>query len=272
MRKEPGFLALMQEPLVMTYLVGCMVSLGLLAMAELGRGTGEQILLTPVLLVLGVLGMFAHFGSAPLMVLLFVGIGEIYVDRSPLAYVPSQRQLLFGLVHPLDLLLTLSLLAYLISQFRLHALTANLFPRDPRERREPPRDKPVPYAYRRQLAQKRTPQTLVIGELVSLLLLPMLLTAAAVLVWWQLSTAPHVFGWPEWISRILIIIWSVFGLALLAGGALAYWRWQTWSTDEALLVLQDIYWRETRREQARQYRWLAWARRRGKYRQDQQPK
>jgi hypothetical protein len=271
MKKEPGFLVLMQEPLVMTYLVGCMVSLGLLAMAELAHGTPEQILLTPVLLVLGVLGMFAHFGSAPLMVLLFVGIGEVYVERMPVRYAPGQGQLLLGVVHPLDLLLTLSLLAYLISQFRLHALTANLFPRDPRERREPAPDKPLPYAYRRQLAQKRSPQTFVIGEVLSLIFVPILLTAAAVLVWWQLATAPQVFDWPDWISRILILTWSVFGLLLLATGVFAYWRWQTWSTDEALLVLQDMYWRETRREQARQYRWLAWARRRGKYRQDKKP-
>jgi hypothetical protein len=97
-----------------------------------------------------------------------------------------------------------------------------------------------------------------------LLIVP-LCTLAAVLVWLRLAAPPNFFGLPPWANRVILLLWLVFVLVVLAGALLGYWRWHTWSREEALLVLQDTYWRETRREQRRQYLWLAWARRRGKY-------
>ena len=56
-----------------------------------------------------------------------------------------------------------------------------------------------------------------------------------------------------------MLLW-VFGLLLvLAAGAVAYLGQQRLTPEEAAMFLQDELWRQTRREQARLGRWLAWA-------------
>ena len=44
-----------------------------------------------------------------------------------------------------------------------------------------------------------------------------------------------------------------------ASSVLGYLAWIRMSPAEATLYLQDVAWRETRREQTRINRWIAWA-------------
>jgi hypothetical protein len=62
--------------------------------------------------------------------------------------------------------------------------------------------------------------------------------------------------------RVAMLVWILsVGLIGLAT-AIGYWSWRRHSRAEAMLVLRDEFWRQTRGEQRRINRWRAWARRR----------
>jgi hypothetical protein len=265
MKKETTYFGLLKDPAVQVYLLGCLMGLGLVCLAQMARGEPILVLLVPVMLVVGLLGIFARFSPAPLLLLVIVTGGELYTRRW---YYYRSRPWLISLLdtNPLDWLLCLGVLGYFLCQFRLQTLMSNIFPRDPRHRGEPAPGRSIPYRRRRKLVQRRASQTITVAEVVLALALLPVWTLLALLLLFQLHTPPSLFGLEMWQCRLLMAAWVLFFVLLLARGTIGYWKWSTWSKDEALMVLQETYWRETRREQRRQYRWLAWARQRGKYR------
>ena len=54
------------------------------------------------------------------------------------------------------------------------------------------------------------------------------------------------------------IIWGLGGLVLIASTVIGYLAWRRMTPDEAAVVLQDTVWTETRREERKINRWLAW--------------
>jgi hypothetical protein len=268
--RMPKFIRLLKEPAVQVYLVGCLLFLGLLVVTQMGRGVPELFALSLVLLVIGFLGMFAQFGSAPALLLLVVGGGELYVRQTLLGRL-LRRQGYYQEIGAVEFLLCLSVLGYLICQYRLHALVSNLLPHDPRLRREPTRQHPVPWHRRRQIVQRRSPHGFSPLEVGLFLLTLPLWVLMGFTLWLWLAAPRNVLDLPEELRRMILLVWLIFLLLVLAAIFLENWRWRTQSRDEALLFLQDTYWRETRREQRTQYRWLAWARRYGKFRKKGKP-
>jgi hypothetical protein len=264
MKKEPTFGALLRTPVVQVYLMGSLTGLGLIVMIELAKANALFALL---ILLIGMLGIFGHFSAGPLLLLAVVGAGEFLM-----------QQLFFGRPHsqwagrqawvfnPIDFLLCLAVIGYLVCQLRLHALTANLFPRDPRLRQEPAPRKPMPYRLRRKLVQKRSPEVFNPLEVAVFLLALPVWVLLAFAIWGRVAAVHRIYGLSEETSQIFVLAWVTFVLLIVVAGILGYWRWRLWNSAEARLFLQDTYWRETRREQRRQYRWLSWARLRGKYR------
>jgi cbb3-type cytochrome oxidase subunit 3 len=63
---------------------------------------------------------------------------------------------------------------------------------------------------------------------------------------------------PSYWRRLLFAIWTVVLTMFLAAQAFRYWRRLQMDRATALLMLQDILWHETRGEQRRVQRWLAW--------------
>jgi hypothetical protein len=263
MKKEPTFVALLRTPVVQVYLMGSLTALGLIVMLQLAKANALFALLV---LLIGMLGIFGHFSAAPLLLLATVGAGEFLVRQTifgrPLGPV-GQSSWTFN---PIDFLQCLAVIGYLICQLRLHTLTANLFPRDPRLRQEPARHKQMPYRLRRKLAQKRSAEVFNPVEVAVFLLALPVWVLLAFAIWGRVAAVHRIYGLSQETSQIFLLAWVIFVLLMLAAGILGYWRWRLWNASEAQLFLQDTYWRETRREQRRQYRWLAWARVRGKYR------
>ncbi len=257
-KKEPTFLELIRQPAGQTYLLGCLMMLGLAALVEMARGGIVPVLIAPLILLVGVLGIFAQFGSSPLLVLAIVAAGEFNAPRR----FRGQPGQFIATFDPLDVLLCVAIVGYLICLFRLNALSVNLFPRDPRQRRQPSPRKPLAFAQRRQLLFRRAPHTFVPTEALLALMALLASCLLAVCLGLRLAQPPIVFELPSWLVRGLLLIWGVFILTILAVILFGYWRWCTWSEEEALMVLQDVYWRETRREQSRVHRWLAWAKKR----------
>lgn len=67
--------------------------------------------------------------------------------------------------------------------------------------------------------------------------------------------------------RVVQLLQMAWGLALalfLAGQLFRFWRFLQMECMTARVFLQDVLWHETRGEQRRIGRWLAWFRLRGK--------
>ena len=57
----------------------------------------------------------------------------------------------------------------------------------------------------------------------------------------------------------MLVLWLVGGGVLAVAAMLRYLALRRLTAPEAALYLQDVLWRETRGEQRRLNRWLAWA-------------
>jgi len=160
-----------------------------------------------------------------------------------------------------DLMLATGLVTYLIAQFRLYGLAGSLMPVDRRPR--PDRligDEPEP----------RPEATFEQRELMPLLWTVPLLVLGAQLLWWLITRqealpntgraeAPLELERHHW--RVFALIWMLGGAGILIAGILKILRMYRMSAAEAGMIAQDSVWVETRGEQRRNSRWLAWVRR-----------
>jgi hypothetical protein len=93
------------------------------------------------------------------------------------------------------------------------------------------------------------------------LALPLAALTAQVL--WQFLQQPWQLDvWPQRLLRLVALIWLLAVGMLVIGACLAQWRRRQMDATAARMLLQDSLWRETRREQSRVFRWLAWRRNR----------
>ena len=162
-----------------------------------------------------------------------------------------------------DLLIAAGVITYVAAQYRLFGLGTNVVPTDTRFRLDrqggdPPEARPVHEVTRAEW----------IGMGVAL---PAAVIAAQLLWWWIVAAMEwpgqtcefptRRFGIPETPWRLFSLIWLLgVGTLLLRGGAGLLWAYRL-RRDEARMFQQDVLWTETRGEQRRISRWLAWLRR-----------
>jgi hypothetical protein len=157
--------------------------------------------------------------------------------------------------------LALGLVTYVAANCRLQSLAASILPADLRQREEQPRRRGR-WRWREWVAapQKRagrllTPQE--IARFVLMLPMPALAAQALGLVIarpWQWT----VFH--QRLHRLIALAWLLVMGLLIAGTILAHWRRRQLDRAGSAVYLQDTLWHETRREQRRTFRWLAWRR------------
>ncbi len=200
--------------------------------------------LSVVMVGAGALGIFTSRSASPLVVLLPMGANQFF-HRLHLQRL-GDRWGHDALLRPMDLALCMAALAYAAAHYRLLSLRAHAVPPDPRL-------KAVPGVTPVRAAHLAPPQ-----EFVSVLVLAPLFALVAQAVWflmvwrWQLADLQ-----PEW-GRFLLFTWAL-ALGLFATGQLfRTWRRRQMDETTARLLLQDELWRETRGEQRRINRWLAW--------------
>ncbi len=263
--------ALDDHPAVRDHVLVGMGALTLLVAALVLRRPDPWVLLPAFL---GALGLLFRWRTAPLLVLLAVVLllaswwlgtdpGRLgtfvmhwlrwwltgwWRGRVPLARTgtPSRG------ARPLsDLLLAVSLLAYAAAHYRLQGLVWRVLPPDPR----------VPRAARRgrEGTLRRPADQAAAGELI--VLLPALAAWAvlAALLWTWLRRRETDLEMADSSWQAILVLWLLGGGVLAAAGLLRYLALRRMTPTEAALYLQDVLWRETRREQGRLNRWLAWA-------------
>ena len=144
-----------------------------------------------------------------------------------------------------DLLLCMATLTYLIAQYRLHGLWFGVLPADARRSA----------AEAARSEESMSPAEL-LGLIVPIPAAAFLAQIACLLLrqHWTLIELP-----PRW-RQLLAIAWSLLLVMFLAAHAFRYWRRLQMDRATALLMLQDVLWNETRGEQRRINRWIAWQR------------
>lgn len=183
----------------------------------------------------------------------------------------------------LDILLCFAVVAFAASFFRLLAVTRNVFPIDRRRQRFRREVKEGAQFVRLHSAEeKRSPGLVEHSEIAPLLIAVGTAVIIAQLFWTWLGerhsltdlsftyrgfdeerqvmitqALPVVI--PNAIWRMLLILWVFFITIVPIAAVLSMLGMRRTSVSEAALFLQDCLWRETRREQARNNRWLAWA-------------
>jgi hypothetical protein len=220
---------------VRNYEIVCLVALAVLALALLQSGHGAW---SAMPLTVGVLGVVARMGLAPvlLLVALLFQLFEHWMSQ-PAPHAPFRVA---------DLLQCAAVLAYVSGHYRLQGLTGSMVPLDPRDK---------------EAAKQRSRRPVPPQEFTILLSSLLVWAGLAQLVWlclpdetWQYLRLPPT-AW-----RIIVLLWAVGLALLLASGLINYLSRETMTKDEAALILQDVLWREYRGEQRSANRWVAWAR------------
>jgi hypothetical protein len=263
------------EPGVRWYLF--LASAGLVVIWIMLTGKFGILALAPTLL--GALGLAAYLVPPnwgvlsrrlrrPLYLMPLLVVGSIMVLELLFGFTMWRQQR--GLFEINDLLLCAAVLAYLSGQYRLFSLGSAAVPPDARPR--PDRlagDEPDPRPP--ALVQPREFGRLG-GVILGCVLGGQLLWLIIVINWapptreqpYQYNIGPE-----KW--RMLLLTWLIGVGTVVLTGCFRLLRTYRMSADESRMVLQEALWAETRGEQRRQARWLAWARRKANRTLEKEP-
>ncbi len=232
------------------YQVLCGIALAAMFLVLLQQGL---MLFGLAALLLGSAAVLLRARLSPLLVLLVVVGGEL------------TRQYLFpalqlrGALDVEDVVLCAATLAYVAGHYRLIALWSNILPPDPRQRYHKDAHAVVPLRRLGKIARQHRPAgQMSRGELASFVLQLPLFALLAQGVWMIVGArrALHEFS-PRWM-QFLQLAWGLALAVFLASQLFRVWRLVSMDRMTAQVLLQDELWQETRGEQRRIGRWLAW--------------
>jgi hypothetical protein len=273
---------LWKEPGVAYYVALCLIALGVIMLVMLQR-TYWVLSLLPILA--GVGAGFTSFGPYLLVIVIVVCL-----NATPFAGGSSFRQMV------LDFLLSGAVLAYVAGHYRLQCLFIQIFPPDSRRRTDvPPRrswwsvlrpawnptrrtalpsrpDGSGAPSYvnvfspegllrrrRRVIRQQRPAGSVTASEIQRFLMTLPLWILLALVAWRMTRQGGGNPGLKPAVWHGIVLAWLIGLTAYVAASAIGYWQRRHMSVAEATIYLQDQLWAETRREQRRLNRWLAWA-------------
>lgn len=188
----------------------------------------------------------------PILVLLSIVVFE-FLFGYPSGRLATPLQLM-------DLLAATGLLAYLSAQYRLFSLGSAVVPADPRPRLDNPAgDEPEPRPAR--VVMPYEPAWLA-GALLACVIAGQILWRFVIVEWTVVDDSePHRLGLGRIPWRMVMLVWLTAGASFVLLGLFRILRAYRMPPGEARLVCIDTAWTETRGEQRRIGRWLAWRRR-----------
>jgi hypothetical protein len=238
-------------PFLNVYAVVCLAALAVVFFLETQRGWR---LTTPLLLAVGLAGVLARVRLGPILLLVMLAAGELF-EQQRYGGLGWPRALRPQPLRVADVVRCGAALLYVAAQYRLQALTRHVFPLDP-HRREPVPGRP---GKTRVVRLKRSPGLATAEEAALLLLTAVVAALVAHALWQVLARQWRILGLPHQVGRLLLLGWVLAVGAFVTAALLGHWRARQMTAAEGELFLQETLWRETRREQRRLNRWLAWA-------------
>jgi hypothetical protein len=260
------------ESAIRNYMVVCLVALGVVLAALMYILEPDGLTHWAALPVaLGAVSVVFRWRIGP--VLLLVTLGSLfYVDKTvQVFYVlwPSSEER-----SPLAVwVLSGGVLGYCAAHYRLLGLTSALLPSDPRRFAElvagsgnPATTRGVVAGFPDPPATDRRPPALVpvarpvsaweIGSL--MLALPIWAFLAQLAERLLPNEASHPHELSKELLQGVVLAWALTLGTLVGTGFLSYLGRQMMTRRQAMIYLQDVLWRETRRDQRRIQRWLVW--------------
>ncbi len=238
------------------YQILCGAGLVLVFFAQFDQGVFLGNLLVGCI---GLLGIVSTIRIAPLLLLIvFAGAQLHFHWEMYRSFQVDERR---PLLNVRDLVLALGLVTYVAANCRLQSLSTRIFPADPRQREEKQRRRGR-WRWRELVAaqQKRARRLLTPQEIARFVLILPLGALAAQALWFVIGRPWILTVFHERVHRLISLAWLLIMGALITGMILAQWRRRHMDQTAAAVYLQDTLWRETRREQRRTFRWLAWRR------------
>jgi hypothetical protein len=230
---------------VTTYRILAMAGLGLVF---LSHSDPDRAISMSVLVAVGfaVLYLPRFLGSGVFLVLL------AFIELFTAHRWPANRFVQPAFDLP-EMMLAAGTLLFVGSLHRLHALLLTAATYDPRLAKKSPR--PLP-------PQTRPASALSTQEIVGWLMTVPLCVLAAELLRRGLNRPTPLEGLVPWqIAHVIIAVWVLVVGVLFVWTMCDYWRRTNRDPDLARMYLEDMAWRESRRDQGRMGRWLAWRRR-----------
>jgi len=255
---------LWQHAAVRNYALLCLTALGVLLFVLLERNLGLWSLFP---IIVGSLALALRWRLGPPMVL-FTLTGTLYLGSIRLGVLVRPRS--YGAENVIsDVILCAAMLTYFAANYRLQGIFHAIFPTDVRLP-SPQKQKPKPRVRSGQavspatfaapaLMQRRSPDAVSAGEIGQLLLGVPLYVLFALLGCVLLRLWEPVVDVSDELWRAMVLTW-ILGLGtIVSAGFFSYLGWSRLTASEAALFLQDLVWRESRKEQWRLSRWIAWA-------------
>ncbi len=245
------------EPAARTYAFVCLASLVVILLMLLKRGLGAWSFL-PVLI--SVLGVTLRWRVAPLLTLVLLA-GFLYVKEMIDEAVPGSKLYQHAPFSLPDWILSGAVLAYCAAHYRLQGLTFSIFPPDSRRGQEAGEPSAgTQHGLPGYVHQQRSTRSVSPWEVSWLILSLPIWAFLAQLSWKLLPGDVSKYGISSRAWQGIVLTWIVGLGILLTASFLHYAGRQRMTRREARLFLQDLFWRETSRDQRRLNRWLAWAR------------
>jgi hypothetical protein len=201
--------------------------------------------------VVGALGIFYRSRLSPLTVFIALAapqiIEQLYASQYYGVESPSMRFLDVA-----DALLCVAALTYFIGHYRLHGLWFGVLPADPRQPADKV-EKPKP-------PHVRSEESMTAAELITLVFMVPAFALLAEFAFLLLAQSWVGIDLPPRWKQFLAVAWLLLLVLFVAAQGFRHWRRLQMDRVSAMLMLQDILWNETRGEQRRISRWLAWTR------------
>jgi len=231
------------------YQVLCGVALAAIFLVQVQQGL---LLWGMIVLLVGAAAVLRARISPLLVVLPLVG-GQLYLQY----LVPIGRPR--GVLQVDDVVLCAATLAFVAGHYRLLALWRNILPLDPRQIYHKGAGVIVPLSRLGKVAPQHRPVALLSrGELAWFVLQLPLFALGAQAVWIVLGARRNLHELEPRLLQIMHASWVLVLGLLLVGQLFRVVRLLRMDGVAAQMVLQDTLWHETRREQRRIGRWLAW--------------
>ncbi len=261
-RRPLGFFEQFQAPAVRAYIfIGLAALLVYFTIASESLGN-LGVLLT---IVIAVPGLVSRWIISPILFLILLTYLLFDPDFGGLKdALYGYRSSYFGGGYairdfPEIILLAATVVIYMMAHYRLMSLVHKSMPDDPAPRRKGQPEPAIPRRPFRLFAERELGLLFGIGAA----------SVAAGAILWLLIAGYESgerlgMGWglSRGFARFIVFMWSVGTGAVLVGVVFRYLALRSMSWFEARLIVQDLFYQETRREQERIYRWRDWFRRR----------
>jgi hypothetical protein len=291
--RRATFRLLFNEPAIRNYMFAAFGSLVMIALVLLEQGSDIGAAL---IVFVGVCGILLQFRAAPPLVLLFLSYFMWTPTGIPGDGFSSPYMIEARRFHIIDVLLVLSTLVYVASQYRIYGLVyqAMAFEAGARRQGEPPTRRPASLIRPNELSALLgfCVVFVIAGQLIwffatSVQVAPtkdfplQMIESRASLV--KKFSAVNPSGGPAGyvdprsleerhfyaegvlspgVSRFFILLGMMFFGTLITTLVFRYWRLRTIEPAEGAMILLNTGWEETSRERVRLEKWRIWGRKR----------